>query len=56
MKQKTKMKINGFKFPNYGENHILIDPSSVNPNQDKTKKFMSRYNIVKLLKKIIEKC
>lgn len=48
--RKKKLKINGFKFPKYGENHTLTDQSSVNPNQGKTTKITTRYIIVKLLK------
>lgn len=50
MRQEKKLKINGFKFPKYGENHTLTDQSSVNPNQGKTTKITTRYIIVKLLK------
>lgn len=45
-----QLKINAFKFPKHTENHVFTDPSSVNPNQGKTKKSTFSYIIVKLLK------
>lgn len=50
MRLGKKWKINGFKFPKYGENYIITDQSSVNSNQGKTKKITSRNILVKLLK------